>query len=106
MLKIMIIEDENDHFELMEQAIKKEFPDAVVDHCEKADAGLKRLEQTGRDIVIADYLLAGITGLDLLEELKKREIEVPVIMVTGHGDEGLAVKAMKSGACFSDAPRY
>ncbi len=98
MLRIMIIEDENDHFELMEQAIKKEFPDAVVDQCEKADAGLKRLEQTGRDIVIVDYLLAGITGLGLLEELKKREIDIPLVMVTGHGDEGLAVKAMKLGA--------
>ena len=98
MLKIMIIEDEKDHFELMEHAIKKEFPDAVVDLCEKAELCLNRLEATGRDIIIADHLLAGMTGLQLLEELKKRKIEVPVIMVTGHGDEGLAVKAMKSGA--------
>ena len=98
MLKIMIIEDEKDHFELMEHAIKKEFPDAMVELCETADLCLERLEAGGMDIIIADYLLAGMTGLQLLEELKKRKIEVPVIMVTGHGDEGLAVKAMKSGA--------
>ena len=98
MLKIMIIEDEKNHFELMEHAIKKEFPDAVVDLCENVDAGLKRLEQTGRDIIIADYLLAGMSGLEFLQELKRREIDAPVIMVTGHGDEGLAVKAMKLGA--------
>jgi PAS domain S-box-containing protein len=98
MLKIMIIEDEKDHFELMEHAIKKEFPDAVVELCERADLCLERLEEGGVDIIIADYLLAGMTGLQLLEDLKERKIEVPVIMVTGHGDEGLAVKAMKSGA--------
>ncbi|MFO7985022.1 MAG: response regulator [Desulfatiglandaceae bacterium] len=98
MLKIMIIEDEKDHFDLMEHAIQKEFPDAVVELCEKADLCLERLEEGGVDIIIADYLLAGMTGLQLLEGLKERKIEVPVIMVTGHGDERLAVKAMKSGA--------
>ena len=98
MLKIMIIEDERNHFELIEHAIKKKFPDAMVELCETADLCLERLEAGGVDIIIADYLLAGMTGLQLLEELKKRKIEVPVIMVTGHGDEGLAVKAMKSGA--------
>ncbi|MBW2709312.1 MAG: response regulator, partial [Deltaproteobacteria bacterium] len=98
MLKIMIIEDEKDHFELMEHAIKKEFPDAVVDQCEKAGRCLKKLEETVRDIIISDYVLAGTTGIDLLEELKKRKIDIPVIMVTGHGDERLAVKAMKLGA--------
>ena len=98
MLEIMIIEDEKDHFELMEHAIKKEFPDAVVELCERADLCLERLEEGGVDIIIADYLLAGMTGLQLLEDLKERKIEAPVIMVTGHGDEGLAVKAMKSGA--------
>ncbi|MCD6265374.1 MAG: response regulator, partial [Deltaproteobacteria bacterium] len=71
MLKIMIIEDEKNHFELMEHAIKKEFPDAVVDLCENVDASLKRLEQTGRDIIIADYLLAGMSGLEFLQELKR-----------------------------------
>ncbi len=98
MLKIMIIEDEKDHFDLMALAIKKEFPDAVVELCEKADLCLGRLEEDGVDIIIADYLLAGRTGLQLLEDLKEHRIEAPVIMVTGHGDEGLAVKAMKSGA--------
>lgn len=98
MLKIMIIEDEKDHFELMEGAIRKEFPDAVVELCEKGDFYLKRLEETDRDIIITDYLLAGMTGLEILEELKRRKIDVPVIMVTGHGDEELAVKAMRLGA--------
>ena len=98
MLKIMIIEDERDHFELMEHAIKKEFPDAVVELCEKPGLCLKRLEESDMDIIIADYLLTGMTGLELFEELKRRKIDIPVIVVTGHGNENIAVKAMKLGA--------
>lgn len=98
MLEIMIIEDEKDHFELMEHAIKKEFPDAVVELCEKADLCLHSLEESGRDIIIADYLLCGMTGIDLFEELKRREIDIPVIVVTDYGNENIAVLAMKLGA--------
>jgi len=97
-LKIMIIEDEKHHFELMERAIKKELPNAVVDLCEKADFGLDRLEETSPDIIIADYLFSGMSGLELFEELKMRKIDIPVIVVTGHGDESVAVRAMKLGA--------
>ncbi|MFH1951154.1 MAG: response regulator, partial [Pseudomonadota bacterium] len=98
MLRIMIIEDERNHFELMEHAIKKEYPDAMVELCETADLCLERLEEGDMDIIIADYLLTGMTGLELFEELKRREIDVPVIVVTGHGNENIAVKAMKLGA--------
>jgi len=94
----MIIEDEKDHFKLMEQAIKKEFLNAVVQLCEKADLCLERLKEITPDIIIADYLLSGMSGIELFEELKRRQIEVPVIVVTGHGDENIAVKAMKLGA--------
>jgi two-component system cell cycle sensor histidine kinase/response regulator CckA len=98
MLEIMIIEDEKDHFELMEHAIKKEFPDAVVELCEKADLCLHSLEESGKDIIIADYLLCGMTGIELFEELKRREIDIPVIVVTDYGNENIAVRAMKLGA--------
>ncbi|MBL7212538.1 MAG: response regulator [Desulfobacteraceae bacterium] len=98
MLKIMIIEDEKDHFVLMEHAIKKELPDAVVDLCEKAELCLERLEDGGRDIIIGDYLLPGMSGLELLEEVKRRKIDIPFIVITGHGNKNIAVRARKLGA--------
>jgi two-component system response regulator FixJ len=48
--------------------------------------------------VIADIRMPDMDGLALQEELIRRAIGVPVIIVTGHGDVGLAVRAMKSGA--------
>ena len=96
-LKITIIEDEKDHFDLMKQAIKKEFPDAAVHLYKKADLFLERLKKDDGDLVIADYFLPGMNGLELLEELKRRKVDIPFIMTTGQGDENIAVKAMKLG---------
>ena len=48
--------------------------------------------------LIADIRMPGMDGLQLQEELNGRKIPVPVIVVTGHGDVPLAVRAMKAGA--------
>ena len=50
------------------------------------------------DLIIMDYRLPDGTGLDLLEELSESEYDIPVIMVTGQGDEKIAVKALRFGA--------
>lgn len=48
--------------------------------------------------LIADIRMPDMDGLELQEELNRRQVKVPIIMVTGHGDVPLAVRAMKAGA--------
>jgi len=56
------------------------------------------LNQEKYDLVMLDYRLPGTTGIDILTEINSRQIKVPVLMVTGQGDERIAVQAIQHGA--------
>ncbi len=49
------------------------------------------------DLIIADYLMPEMTGLDMLDALRQSEVDVPMILMTAEGTEQLAVRAMRSG---------
>ena len=59
---------------------------------------LESLRRSEADLVITDYRMEGMDGLELLEELRKLYPETDVIMVTGHGSIEVAVRAMQKGA--------
>lgn len=50
------------------------------------------------DLVITDMVMSGISGLDVLREIKKDNCETGVFILTGHGNMGLAIEALRSGA--------
>jgi PAS domain S-box-containing protein len=97
-LTLVIIEDEEAHFSLMKSAISKEFPHASVHHFQEANTCLERLDSIIPTVIITDYLLPGMNGIEFLEALSRRDKDIPVIMITGQGDENVAVCAMKLGA--------
>ena len=63
-----------------------------------AEQFLDQLTQEAPQCVVSDIRMPGMTGLDLQKELKTRDAAVPVILITGHGDIAMAVRAMKDGA--------
>src|ERR1700757_5067324 len=48
--------------------------------------------------LVLDVQLPGLSGLDLQQELTKRDVQLPIIFITGHGDIPMTVRAMKAGA--------
>jgi len=97
-LTLVIIEDEEAHFSLMKRAIAKEFPHASVYHFKEANLCLEQLDSIIPTVIITDYLLPGMNGIGFLEALSQKDRDIPVIMITGQGDENVAVRAMKLGA--------
>jgi two-component system response regulator FixJ len=65
---------------------------------DSAKAFLEVLPQVGSGCVITDVRMPEITGIELLQKVKATNPDLPVIVITGHGDVSLAVEAMKIGA--------
>ncbi|MCK5718370.1 MAG: PAS domain S-box protein [Thiomargarita sp.] len=70
----------------------------VVDLAMDGREGINKLHQNNYDIVVVDYHLPGMNGLQVLQYISKAKINVAGIMLTGAGDERIAVEAIKSGA--------
>lgn len=76
-----------------------------VDVFESGEAFLARLPPRPAGCVLLDLRMPGLSGLDVLHELKRRGIVLPVIMITAHGDVPKAVAALKAGAAdFLEKP--
>jgi two-component system response regulator FixJ len=65
---------------------------------ESATSFLDALPSLQPGCLITDMRMPDMTGIELLQRLKSKSIDLPVIVITGHGDIPLAVEAMKSGA--------
>ncbi|MEJ2377254.1 MAG: response regulator FixJ [Pseudolabrys sp.] len=65
---------------------------------DNAKSFLEMLPEVRSGCIITDVRMPDITGIDLLRRVKEQGVDVPVIVITGHGDIGLAVEAMKIGA--------
>ncbi|MBQ0931857.1 sigma-54-dependent Fis family transcriptional regulator [Ideonella sp. 4Y16] len=69
-----------------------------VQAVDRVEAALKLLAPGFAGVVVTDMRLPGADGLSLVRACRDMEPELPVIMITGHGDVSLAVEAMRSGA--------
>ncbi len=97
-LNLIIVEDEDAHLQLMKRAVLKEFPGASIYHFFEAFSCLEEIDRIASDLIIIDYHMPVMNGLELLEKLRLKDKNAPVIMITGQGDEGIAVRALKLGA--------
>jgi two-component system nitrogen regulation response regulator NtrX len=69
-----------------------------VDAVESGEACLERVARVPYDVIVLDIWLPGLDGLATLERLRQRHVEVPVVMISGHGNIESAVRAIKMGA--------
>ncbi|MCS6806583.1 MAG: PAS domain S-box protein [Acidobacteriota bacterium] len=96
--RILLIEDHPDHQLLEQRALQGLGAGTQVVVVTTAVEGLAALQQHEFDLVVADYQMPGMSGLEFLRRLNEQQIAVPVIIVTGLGNERVAVQALKQGA--------
>lgn len=97
-VNLLLVEDNPDQTELTLRVFQKKEPAVQITAVADGLAALEMLSRSHFDAMILDYSLPRMHGLEVLGRIQERGYTVPVIMVTGQGDETIAVEAMKKGA--------
>lgn len=98
-LKILMVEDNPTDALIVRKKLQKDksfdYEDTYVVSGEDA---LLNLEKNSYDIIFLDYNLPKKSGLETLKEIKAKNIKIPIVMITGQGDEAVAATLIKEGA--------
>ncbi len=98
-IKVLAVDDEPAHLNLTRICLGDN-EDMSVEVAGSAHEALSKIEASEYDVVVSDYQMHSMNGLELLKELNERRSEVPFILFTGKGREDVAVDALNLGACF------
>lgn len=98
MIKILLIEDNEDHAELIHRTLTKGLGAIMVEFANSALQALKILEKEKFDLILCDYYLPDTTGEKHIRKLTKKAPGTPLIVITGQGDEKIAARSIKAGA--------
>jgi phosphoserine phosphatase RsbU/P len=99
-IKTLLIDDRESDADYVRSFLQKLSSDYAFHTTWESDPtrALLRLTQGPFDLVLLDYQMPGMSGLDVLSMIRQAHRTLPVIMLTGMGDERIAVEAMKRGA--------
>lgn len=98
MATILVIEDEAAIRRVLVKILTEENKNYTVEEAEDGLAGMEKIKNTDYDLVLCDIKMPKMDGVEVLEAVKKIKPEIPVVMISGHGDLETAVDTMKKGA--------
>lgn len=98
MSKILIIEDEAAIRRVLTKILSEESDTYIVEDAEDGVAGLEKIKNNDYDLVLCDIKMPRMDGVEVLEAVKKIKPEIPMVMISGHGDMETAIQTMRLGA--------
>ncbi len=98
MSKILIIEDEAAIRRVLSKILSEENDSYQVEDAEDGLQGLEKIKNNDYDLVLCDIKMPKMDGVEVLEAVKKIKPEIPMVMISGHGDMETAIQTMRLGA--------
>lgn len=98
MPKILIIEDEAAIRRVLGKILSEENDTYKVEEAEDGLTGLEKIKNDDYDLVLCDIKMPKMDGVEVLEAVKKIKPEIPIVMISGHGDLETAINTMRLGA--------
>ena len=98
MSKILIVEDEASIRRVLVKILSEEDKSHQISEAEDGLAALDKIKKENFDLILCDIKMPKVDGIEVLEFSKKIRPEIPIVMISGHGDLDTAVDSMKKGA--------
>ena len=98
MSKILIIEDEAAIRRVLTKILSEENDSYKVEEAEDGLQGLEKVKNEDYDLILCDIKMPKMDGVEVLEAVKKIKPEIPMVMISGHGDLETAINTMRLGA--------
>lgn len=98
MSKILIIEDEAPIRRVLNKILSEESDTYLVQEAEDGLQGVEMVKNEDFDLILCDIKMPKMDGVEVLEAIKKIKPEIPMVMISGHGDLETAVNTMRLGA--------
>jgi len=98
MSKILIIEDEPAIRRVLTKILSEENDRYQVEEAEDGLQGMEKIKNTDYDLILCDIKMPKMDGVEVLEATKKIKPEIPIVMISGHGDMETAINTMRMGA--------
>ena len=95
---VLIVDDDSALLEALPEALRLRMSGVTVDTADSAAAALDRIAAHDYDAIVTDIKMPGMDGLALLAEIRRHQPDTPVLMITGHGEDVLAIQSLRSGA--------
>jgi DNA-binding NtrC family response regulator len=96
-LRVLVVEDDEQLRQIISSVIASEGR-YIVSQSESGEDAIQKFKDEQFDVVLLDYKMPGMSGLNVLQWMHEQKMETPVLMVTGAGSEIVAVESMKLGA--------
>ncbi len=98
MAKILVIEDEAAIRRVLVKILSEENDKYEVSEAEDGLSGIEKIKADDFDLILCDIKMPKMDGVEVLEAVKKIKPEIPIVMISGHGDLDTAVNTMRLGA--------
>ncbi len=96
--RVLIVDDDPALLQALPQALQLRMAEATVETADSAAVALDRIAARDYDAIVTDIKMPGMDGLALLAEIRRRQPDTPILIITGHGEYDLSVRALRAGA--------
>jgi DNA-binding NtrC family response regulator len=97
-LHVLIVDDDPALLQALPETLRLRMSGVMVDTADSALAALERITARDYDAIVTDIKMPGMDGLTLLGEILGRRPDTPTLVITGHGEYDLALRALRGGA--------